>query len=206
MKKPFYKKWWFWVIVVLFIIGGLNSKGKETQQASTNSTDAVTKTTTAPAVTPEKKAEPKAEPKKEEAPKMAKIGEAVQVGNLAVQANKASSKTTIGQNEYLQKKTSDKYIVVNLSIKNLDKEARTLDASMFKLIDAAGLEYEPMSDADLYVNDSGNMLFLAKINPGLTKTANVVFEVPKDSKNFKLKADSGIGWEAGKSELIDIGK
>ncbi|MNW32463.1 Telomeric repeat-binding factor 2 [compost metagenome] len=205
MKKPFYKKWWFWVIVVLFIIGGLNSKGSETEQASTNSTDAVAKTTTA-VTTPEKKAVPKAEPKKEEAPKMAKIGEAVQVGNLAVQANKANSKNTIGQNEYLQKKTADKYIVINLSIKNLDKEARTLDSSMFKLIDAAGLEYEPMTDADLYVNDSGNMLFLAKINPGLTKTANVVFEVPKDSKNFKLQADSGIGWEAGNRELIDIGK
>jgi hypothetical protein len=205
LKKPFYKKWWFWVIVVLFIIGGLNSKGTETEQASTNSTDAVAKTTTAPAATPEKKAAPKAGPKKE-APKMAKIGEAVRVGELAVQANKASSKTTIGENEFLQKKTADKYIVINLSIKNLDKEARTLDTSMFKLIDTAGLEYEPMADADLYVNDSGNMLFLAKINPGLTKTANVVFEVPKDSKNFKLQADSGIGWEAGNKELIDIDK
>ncbi|MEC0237777.1 DUF4352 domain-containing protein [Paenibacillus kribbensis] len=205
MKKPFYKKWWFWLIVVLFVIGGISSRDKEpTQQAATNGTDtdAIAKTTTAPAATPEKKAKPK----KEEAPKMSKIGEAVQVGNLAVQANKASSKTTIGQNEFMQKKTADKYLVINLSIKNLDKEARTLDASMFKLIDAAGLEYEPMSDADLYVNDSGNMLFLAKINPGLTKTANVVFEVPKDGKGFKLQADSGIGWEAGKRELIDIGK
>ncbi|MCC3379878.1 DUF4352 domain-containing protein [Paenibacillus farraposensis] len=202
MKKPFYKKWWFWVIIVVLVIGALGSKNNDpTKTAKTDS-----KTTESKAVSTTASVDKKEEPKKEEAPKMAKIGEAVQVGNLAVQANKASSKTTIGQNEFMQKKTADKYLVINLSIKNLDKEARTLDASMFKLIDAAGLEYEPMADADLYVNDSGNMLFLAKINPGLTKTANVVFEVPKDGKGFKLQADSGIGWEAGKRELIDIGK
>ncbi|MHB0881665.1 DUF4352 domain-containing protein [Paenibacillus sp. SEL1] len=142
----------------------------------------------------------------DDAPKETKVGEAVKVGSLTVTATKVSAKTKIGDNEYLQKTTEEKFIVINLAIKNGDKEARTLDSSMFKLIGTDGTEYEPMSDADMYVNKPENMLFFAKINPGLTKKANIAFEVPKDSKGFKLEAASGIGFEAGETALINTGK
>jgi hypothetical protein len=143
---------------------------------------------------------------KDNAPKETKVDEAVKVGSLTVTATKVSAKTKIGDNEYLQKTTEEKFIVINLAIKNGDKEARTLDSSMFKLIGTDGTEYEPMSDADMYVNKPENMLFFAKINPGLTKKANIAFEVPKDSKGFKLEAASGIGFEAGETALINTGK
>lgn len=143
---------------------------------------------------------------KDSAPKETKVGEAVKVGSLTVTATKVSAKTKIGDNEYLQKTTEEKFIVINLAIKNGDKEARTLDSSMFKLIGTDGTEYEPMSDADMYVNKPENMLFFAKINPGLTKKANIAFEVPKGSKGFKLEAASGIGFEAGETALINTGK
>ncbi len=40
-KKPFYKKWWFWVIVAIILIGGLGSSGEKNQN-ETNITSTTT--------------------------------------------------------------------------------------------------------------------------------------------------------------------
>ncbi|MFX5502496.1 hypothetical protein ACM5ME_21240 [Bacillus subtilis] len=60
VKKPFYKRVWFWVIVAIVVIGaaGVNSGG-DTETASTETKDTATKAT-------ETKAAPKKEEKKEE--------------------------------------------------------------------------------------------------------------------------------------------
>ncbi|MGD2330698.1 hypothetical protein [Bacillus amyloliquefaciens] len=60
VKKPFYKRVWFWVIVAIVVIGaaGVNSGG-DTESASTETKDTATKAT-------ETKAAPKKEEKKEE--------------------------------------------------------------------------------------------------------------------------------------------
>lgn len=39
-KKPIYKKWWFWVIIVVLVLGiGFNSVENNTQQASSNTVE-----------------------------------------------------------------------------------------------------------------------------------------------------------------------
>jgi len=106
----------------------------------------------------------------------------------------------------MQKKTENGFLIVNVSVKNLDKDSRTVDSSMFKIIDDKGSEYSPLSDGDLYVNSSDNQMFLSKINPNIVKKANVVFEIPKDIAGLKLQVASGIGFKAGESATIDLGK
>lgn len=63
VKKPFYKRVWFWVIVAIVVIGaaGVNGSG-DMESASTETKDTATKATE----TKEVKAEPKKEEKKEE--------------------------------------------------------------------------------------------------------------------------------------------
>lgn len=39
VKKPFYKKWWFWVIVAVIIIGAIGSSGDETDTSSDKGVD-----------------------------------------------------------------------------------------------------------------------------------------------------------------------
>lgn len=39
VKKPFYKKWWFWVIVAVIIIGTIGSSGDETDASSDTGVD-----------------------------------------------------------------------------------------------------------------------------------------------------------------------
>ncbi|MEV2815880.1 DUF4352 domain-containing protein, partial [Paenibacillus larvae] len=113
---------------------------------------------------------------------------------------------TIGENEFLQKKTENQFLIVDVSVKNLDKDSRTVDTSMFKIIDDKGSEYSPLSDGDLYVNSSENKMFLSEINPNIAKKGNVVFEIPADISGLKLQVASGIGFKAGESATIDLGK
>lgn len=39
VKKPFYKKWWFWVIIAVIIIGAIGSSGNETDTSSDTGVD-----------------------------------------------------------------------------------------------------------------------------------------------------------------------
>ncbi|MDE1381218.1 hypothetical protein PVN23_21735 [Bacillus licheniformis] len=65
VKKPFYKRVWFWVVVAIVVIGaaGANSGG-DTESASTETKENATESTETKAT--ETKAEPKKEEKKEE--------------------------------------------------------------------------------------------------------------------------------------------
>ncbi|CAM2807922.1 DUF4352 domain-containing protein [Paenibacillus sediminis] len=198
MKKPIYKKWWFWLIIVIVVIGVANANGN-----SDNTAQSTTATEKA-SVDNKGKAEEKAEPKAEEI-KAAKVGQAVEVGKLSITVNKVKKTDKIGDNEFLQKKTDNQFIVLNVSIKNNDSDARTLDSSMFRLKDSKGTEYDPLPDGDMYVNN-GDTLFLAQINPHITKKSNIVFEVPKDDSAYVLEADSGVGFKAGESALFEITK
>ncbi|ALA12438.1 DUF4352 domain-containing protein [Paenibacillus larvae] len=180
-----FKKWWFWLIVVVVIVAIAGANGKKDNQASVSSSQ-------------EQSAE-----KKEQT---AKIGESTTVGKFEVTVNGIKENKTIGENEFLQKKTENQFLIVDVSVKNLDKDSRTIDTSMFKIIDDKGSEYSPLSDGDLYVNSSENKMFLSKINPNIAKKGNVVFEMPEGIAGLKLQVGSGIGFKAGESATIDLGK
>lgn len=45
-KKPFYKKWWFWLIVAFFVIGVIGSAGSDDVSATDNSLPANTEVVT----------------------------------------------------------------------------------------------------------------------------------------------------------------
>jgi hypothetical protein len=142
-------------------------------------------------------------PKSEIPAKTYKVGDAVPVDKFTYTVNKVSNKKKIGD-EFMNKTTEGTFLVINVSIKNGDKEARMMDTSLFKLKDANGTEYDPFAEGDMYVNK--DPLFLSNVNPGLTKKANVVFELPTDAKGLQLEVSSGMGFSGGKTELINLGK
>ncbi|MED0676946.1 DUF4352 domain-containing protein [Aneurinibacillus thermoaerophilus] len=192
MKKPIYKKWWFWLLVVI-VLGAIGNSGEDKPQ----------ETATAP-VTQSASTQPAEAPKAEAPAKTYKVGEAVPVENFIYTVSKISNKKQIG-NEFLNKKTENTFLVIDVAIKNGDKEARMMDTSLFKLKDANGTEYDPDAEADMYVNGD-NPFFLSNVNPGLTKKGKIVFELPTDAKGLQLEVNSGVGTAAGKTELINLGK
>lgn len=194
-KKPIWKRWWFWVLVVI-VIGAIGANMEENNG-----------TQTANAPTQEQssggKQETKTEEKKEQA-KEYKVGDVVPVEKFEYKVNSIKTATKIG-NEFLNKKTDGQFLIINVTVTNKDSEARIIDTSLFKIIDSQGREFEPMADGDVYVNENVEF-FLQEVNPNLSKTGNIVFEMPKDAKGLKLEVNSGVGFAGGTTALINLGR
>ena len=58
------------------------------------------------------------------------------------------------------------------------------DSNMFKIKTADGTEYSADPELDMYVNEGGIGFFLEDINPNLSKTGKVVFELPTELPNI----------------------
>ncbi|WP_336865281.1 DUF4352 domain-containing protein [Peribacillus frigoritolerans] len=198
VKKPFYKKWWVWVIAIIVIVN-IASGGDE--EESTTETKADTKATETTAKPEEKKEEPKAEPKKE-APKQHQVGDVVKVGKLEYTV-KGVEETQKISNVLGDKTTSGKFVIVEMAIKNLDKKERMADSNMFK-IKADGAEYGADAELDMYVNEGGIGFFLETMNPNISKTGKVVFELPAEAKAYNIEVSSGAGWSGGEYEQIKL--
>ncbi|MCK2018836.1 DUF4352 domain-containing protein [Peribacillus frigoritolerans] len=194
VKKPFYKKWWVWVIAIIVIVN-IASGGDE--EESTTETKSETKATETTAKPEEKKAEPK-----KEAPKQHQVGDVVKVGKLEYTV-KGVEETQKISNVLGDKTTEGKFVIVEMAIKNLDKKERMADSNMFK-VKADGAEYGADAELDMYVNEGGIGFFLESINPNISKTGKVVFELPAEAKAYNIEVSSGAGWSGGEYEQIKL--
>ncbi|XCA84440.1 DUF4352 domain-containing protein [Exiguobacterium mexicanum] len=193
VKKPFYKKWWVWLIAII-IIG--SAAGGEEETATTESQEVT-------ASSEETKEEPKKEEPKKEEQKQFTIGEEVKVGKLSYTVNSVEETNQISS-VLGDKTTEGKYAIIELSIKNYDKEARMADSNMFKIKTADGTEYSTDAELDMYVNEGGIGFFLEDINPNISKTGKVVFELPTEAAEYNLEVSSGFGWSGGEYEQIKL--
>jgi hypothetical protein len=191
-KKSIFKRWWFWLIVVL-IIAGIGAAGGE------NGSD----TNTAEPASTEPQEQPKEneEKPKEEKPKMAGIGETIKVGDVAFTVHGTSTAKNVGGE--FGSNAQGTFLVVDVSVKNEGKEAITTDSSFFKL-KVGDVEYEASGEASIYANEDTDF-FLQKVNPGLENRGKVVFDVPDDVVNASdviLNVQTGFwGTEQGQIKL-----
>lgn len=141
--------------------------------------------------------------------KVAKIGDAVKAGDLVFKVLDVETKKVIkdplGQ-EY--KPGAGQYLILEVEVKNEGKEKITMDASMTKLKDKEGAEYEADVEADVWINEGGSQVggfFLEPLNPNATKKAKIAFDVPKKStESFTFIAQGG--FFSGESVSIQLRK
>jgi hypothetical protein len=188
MKKVFkFGCMGFVVLIVLgIIVGALSDGGSDT--ASTDSTDTKTE------VKDSKKEEKKAHA----------VGEEVSVGKLSYTVNGVEETDSLSS-VLGDKTTEGKFVVVDLTLKNGDKEARFVDGEMFRIVGSDGTEFSSDAELDMYVNEDIGF-FLEEVNPKMSKTGKVVFELPAEETGYTLQVSSGLGWSGGKYEVINLGK
>jgi hypothetical protein len=185
MKKPFYKKWWFWLIVVIVVIGAYGNSGDDKK-------DEATKASTEPKQETKKDEPKKEEPKKEEPKKeLSKEGESSKV-KIAV--GSVESIDSVG-GEYLKEKAQGVFKVVEITITNNQKDAITVDANSFKLVDNKDREftYSTQAQSAFDIGNGGKSdFFLKQLNPSLSQTGKIIFDVPADAQGLILKARGGM--------------
>jgi hypothetical protein len=76
-----------------------------------------------------------------------------------------------------QSQPDGKYVIVQVAVTNGQNSEITMDNSLFELVSSDGTVYSSSSKS-MEVGERNN-LFLAAINPGLTKVGMVIFDVPR---------------------------
>ena len=133
------------------------------------------------------------------------IGEEFSVGYWTYRCDGATWMSGI-PTEYNELKFPDAaFLVVKLYVRNDDKSPSTLPTA-FKLVDEQGREYNkseaqlPESYPPFYLK-GGSFSAFKQLNPGVSATGAVVFDVPKSGK-YSLKVSGG--YEVGEYALIDL--
>jgi hypothetical protein len=190
VKKPIYKRWWFWVLAIIVIFAFANGGDDSAEPTSTGTTETNT-------------ADKKEEPKKEEK-KAFGLNQEVAVGKLAYTVKSVEEQKELKM-EYMDSlKTDGKFVIIEVTVKNGDKEARMIDGEMFRLVEGDGTEYETTTEADMYINDGDIGFFLQEVNPKMSKTGKIAFEVPAEATDLQLQVSSGLGWSGGDYQVINL--
>jgi hypothetical protein len=191
-KKPIYKKWWFWVIVVI-VIGAIANGGDDEGATTANAPEskpavqAESKPTAAPTEAPKPTEKPAEKP-----PELSKDGVSSDV-KIVVDGIESAAK--IGDNMFMIAEAQGIFQIIKVTLTNGQKDAITIDANSFKLVDDQKREFSYSSDAQMAFSASNTKkesFLLTKVNPGLSVTGYIAFDVPKDAKGFVLEARGGM--------------
>lgn len=159
--KKFFK--WVGIIILVLIVISIFSGNKGT----TNKTGSTTSNT-----------------KPSEAVKMAGLNEKVTDGDLAFTVLSVNKSKTLG-NSFTQKTAQGMFYTVSIKIENNGKKTTTFDSSMAKIKDDQGREFERSIDGQTAKGMSQGQvdLFLQQIQPSLSVTGDLVFDLPEGIKN-----------------------
>lgn len=197
-KKPVYKRWWFWVLALLLVVGLV---GREDDNGNDVANDAPPPENQQPTedTNDEVKEEPKKAPKEEPKEKIYKIGEAVKVGDVIFTVHGKSTATNVGGQ--FGKNSTGTYLILDVTVRNEGKEAITTGASFFKLLQG-DTQYEADDSATIYANEAGKGFFFEEINPNLEKRGKIVFDVADANAAYQLQVQTGF-WGT-ETSVIDL--
>jgi hypothetical protein len=107
--------------------------------------------------------------------------------------------------DYNGHKTENKFVVVTIEAKNIGKAAATIVDEMFLLIDDQKRQFKTDAMRDVSYKDDNYFSMTKEVNPGLSKTGKVSFEVPNDSKGFILAVrDNMFDFGGAKYEFVQL--
>lgn len=130
----------------------------------------------------------------------AKIGSVVTFGNVKYQVNNIELKKNIG-NVYYNISADGVYLIVNMTLTNMDRESQSIANGMFKVYTSDNYEYGSASEASApLVMEGKNPILLENIPPKIPKQFSIAFEIPVDSDIYSLRIWNG--WYSDK--YIDI--
>lgn len=166
--------------------------------ACSNDSDDKADNTNKTATSTEKKEGKKAVSKETKKAKEYKIGDTVKVGKMQYKVNSISLADQVGPSA-LPTKASEKFVVIEVSVKNNGDKAVTVDSNFFKLLkenktfeaDSAGSMSANQSES----GDIDNSFFLQEVNPESQISGKVVFDVANtvaQSKDLKLQVQTGV--------------
>jgi archaellum component FlaG (FlaF/FlaG flagellin family) len=135
---------------------------------------------------------------------VARINEEVVDKDMAFTVNEVITVDSLGSN-YINKNAQGVFYVITLTVKNNGGDTKTIDSSQFQIVDGQGRKYDRSIDGQTAKGLSqGHVdLFLQQIQPSLSVTGDLVFDVAKDATDLKLLVKDNI---FSKGKMIDLSR
>ncbi len=98
------------------------------------------------------------------------------------------------------------YLIVHMTVTNIDKEKSTLTNSMFKVYDSDDYKFETSINAiiAMILNDPNKIFMLKELPPKIPTPIIMPFEVPTQNATYTLEVSGGFG--TGVKGLVDLEK
>jgi len=161
MKKIL--KWGGIAFVILIVLGAIGSSGSDKPEKVGTSETSTSSDQAAP---------------KENKTKIFKIGDQVNLDGKTVTIN--GVKPYVSQNQFLAPKSGNKFVAVDITLRNDSEEAYNYNVLEFSLQDNQDYSY---SNA---VTDIKPSISIGAIQPGQTTRGFIAFEIPSENKPVKM--------------------
>lgn len=102
-----------------------------------------------------------------------------------VVTNVESGLSSVGDNPYLTEEAQGAFTVVTMTVTNTSDKAKGLSASDQKMIDEQGREFSPNTMASIVLESNASIW--DELNPGITTTMHVVYDMPVDAVPSEMK-------------------
>ena len=180
-KRPIYLRVWFWVVIVLALMGIAASAGGNSDARPVQSVQ-----TLGPAGTPA--GSPAAEPM--EPGNIFAAGTAVETNVLRLQYESCETDWT-GYNTYLAPEKGHKIVRAYFSFENISDRDQSVGSAYFSC-------YADDAQCDAYYfSGDGNLTSIATLSPGRTASGYVYFEVPQNASSIELEYETSF-WSQDK--------
>ena len=118
------------------------------------------------------------------------IGQSIISANWQVMVPRPPTKAPSLSQGFQSAQAKGVFIVVPLTVRNIGNEGSTFFKRQVKLRDSLGREFDA---GDLTVQSAaGDGLYLEEINPGLSISTVVAFDVPKNAAGLQLKIEGAL--------------
>jgi hypothetical protein len=168
VKKPFWKKWWVWVIALLIIV--IANAGKDDKPTAVNAPS--------PASSPSNQSEQKPDESPEN--QEFKVGETIQMGDYKLTVNEVK-KSSGG--DFDKPKDGMEFVIVKVTIENAGKEKISYNPFDFKMANSQG----QITDQTFTTIDSSTHLNSGELAPGGKVSGTIPFEQPKGDNKLQLQ-------------------
>jgi hypothetical protein len=182
MKKPFYKKWWVWLIAIIVVFAVAGGSGEEETAKTIEKDGVVTASTEDEAEVKEedkaddKKEDQKAEPEKE----VFAVGEKVQLGDNVLIVTKVEKSAG---SDFDQPKDGHEYVIVTVEISNAGDENISYNPFDFKMSNSQG----QIVDQAFTTVDTNTALQSGELAPGGKVSGTITFEQPAADSALQLQ-------------------
>lgn len=119
------------------------------------------------------------------------VGDKVNVGDVSYTVTSAQPKTRLTDTYGIDPPKTGNFVVVDFTFANNGTEPVTMSDVGLYLYDSKNREYETASDMFGYIPEEKDIFLIDRINPGLSKEAQVIYTVPPDASGFELEVTSG---------------